>query len=249
MASDLGRGNTTVNSSTANFDLGVANLGALPSHRRQIADRLRAAIIAGTMEAGPVYSAPVLAAQFGVSPTPVREAMIDLAKDGLVEVLRYKGFRVTEPTERELRDMLEVRLLLEVPTVERVASQGIAPEAVARLDELAAQTVQRAEDRDVLGHLASDLQFHLELLSLAGNQEIVEMVRMLRSRARLYGLHSHDRHEMLLHSAREHSELVKLAASGASGAAADLIRGHISGISQRWSKAPGEDPRAGIAPA
>jgi DNA-binding GntR family transcriptional regulator len=228
-------------SSTANFDLGAENLAALPSHRRQIADRLRAAIIAGTMEAGPVYSAPVLAAQFGVSPTPVREAMIDLAKDGLVEVLRYKGFRVTEPSEKELKDMLEVRLLLEVPTVERVASQGIAPETVARLHELAALTVQRAEDRDVLGHLAADLQFHLELLSLAGNQEIVETVRVLRSRARLYGLHSEDRYDVLLHSAQEHGELVRLAATRASGGAADLIRTHISDISRRWSKTPPSD--------
>jgi DNA-binding GntR family transcriptional regulator len=225
-----------VGGSTANFDLGAENLAAVPSHRRHIADRLRAAIIAGTMEAGPVYSAPALAAQFGVSPTPVREAMIDLAKDGLVEVLRYKGFRVTEPSEKELRDMLEVRLLLEVPTVERVAAQAIDAETVARLHELAAQTVERAESRDVLGHLAADLQFHLELLSLAGNQEIVETVRVLRSRTRLYGLHSDEHHDVLLHSAREHGELVGLTAAGESRKAAELIRRHISDIRQQWSK-------------
>jgi DNA-binding GntR family transcriptional regulator len=190
------------------------------------------------MEAGPVYSAPALAAQFGVSPTPVREAMIDLAKDGLVEVLRYKGFRVAEPSETELKDMLEARLLLEVPTVERVAAQDIAPETAARLRELAASTVQRAEDRDVLGHLTADLQFHLELLSLAGNHEIVEIVRGLRSRARLYGLHSEDRYDVLLNSSREHGELVELVAANDSRGASDLIRVHISGITERWSKAP-----------
>src|SRR6266571_3953143 len=101
------RGSTAVASSTPSFGIDAEDLGARPSHRRHITDRLRAAIIAGTMEAGPVYSAPALAAQFGVSPTPVREAMIDLAKDGLVEVLRYKGFRVLEPSEKTLRDMLE----------------------------------------------------------------------------------------------------------------------------------------------
>jgi DNA-binding GntR family transcriptional regulator len=64
------------------------------SLREQVSHALRAALIAGELRPGVVYSAPVLAAGFGVSATPVREAMLDLAKEGLVEVVRNKGFRV-----------------------------------------------------------------------------------------------------------------------------------------------------------
>jgi DNA-binding GntR family transcriptional regulator len=216
--------------------LALEDLGALPSRRRHITDQLRAAIISGSMETGTVYSAPALAAQFGVSPTPVREAMIDLAKEGLVQVVRNKGFRVIEPSERELRDMLEVRLLLEVPTVQRVAGQPVAEVHLSNLRALAAATLECAEKRDVLGHLTADLHFHLQLLALWGNREIVETVRVLRSRARLYGLQSDDRHDVLIRSAHEHDEIVdRIVAQDAAGAA-DLMRAHISGISTRWAK-------------
>ncbi len=56
--------------------------GKKSSYRERVADALRAALIAGELRAGEVYSAPTLAARFGVSATPVREAMLDLAKDG-----------------------------------------------------------------------------------------------------------------------------------------------------------------------
>ena len=55
------------------------------SHRDRVGAALRAAIVSGAMEPGVVYSAPSLGARFGVSATPVREAMIDLTREGLVE--------------------------------------------------------------------------------------------------------------------------------------------------------------------
>ncbi|MGN6600433.1 MAG: GntR family transcriptional regulator, partial [Actinomycetes bacterium] len=87
------------------------------SLRERAADALRAALVAGEMRPGVTYSAPSLAAQFGVSATPVREAMLGLAKEGLVEAVRNKGFRVTELSDRDLDEITELRSLVEVPTV------------------------------------------------------------------------------------------------------------------------------------
>src|ERR671911_3059487 len=83
------------------------------SLREQVADALRAAVVSGEMKPGHVYSAPALAAQFGVSATPVREAMLDLAKEGLVEAVRNKGFRVTALSGRDLDELTEIRRLIE----------------------------------------------------------------------------------------------------------------------------------------
>ena len=77
-------------------------LGGRRRYRDQVADALRAALIAGELEPGEVYSAPVLAVQFGVSATPVREAMLDLVREGLVDIVPNKGFRVTAVSERQL---------------------------------------------------------------------------------------------------------------------------------------------------
>src|SRR6266498_4641721 len=95
------------------------------SLREQVANALRAAMISGQLEPGVVYSAPTLAAQFGVSPTPVREAMLDLAKEGLVEVVRNKGFRITELSDRDLDEITDLRALIEIPTVTRLV--GVVP--------------------------------------------------------------------------------------------------------------------------
>ncbi len=85
--------------------------------RDQVAHALRAALISGELQPGLVYSAPALAADFGISATPVREAMLDLAREGLVEPVRNKGFRVTEVSGRDLDQYTELRALIEVPTV------------------------------------------------------------------------------------------------------------------------------------
>ncbi|GAA2910803.1 hypothetical protein GCM10011428_26590 [Streptomyces violaceus] len=79
-----------------------------PSHRERVADALRAALIAGELRPGEVYSAPGLAARFGVSATPVREAMLDLAKEGLVDTVPNKGFRVTAVSERQLDEYTHI---------------------------------------------------------------------------------------------------------------------------------------------
>ena len=65
------------------------------SYRERVVDALRAALIAGELRPGEVYSAPALAGRFGVSATPVREAMLDLVREGLVDTVPNKGFRVT----------------------------------------------------------------------------------------------------------------------------------------------------------
>src|ERR1700754_2820324 len=96
---------------------GLGNITHRTSLREQVSEALRAALVSGELRAGGVYSAPGLAERFGVSATPVREAMLDLAKAGLVEAVPNKGFRVTELTERGLDEDTAIRALLEPPTV------------------------------------------------------------------------------------------------------------------------------------
>src|SRR4051812_32205051 len=144
-------------------------------------------MISGQLEPGVVYSVPALAATFGVSATPVREAMLDLAKEGMVEAVRNKGFRVTELSEKDLDELTDLRLLLEVPTTAWLAGRLDAT-ALARLRELAGAIETGAAAGDLIGYLEADREFHLTLLGHAGNRHLVDLVGELRSRARLYGL-------------------------------------------------------------
>src|SRR5664279_1567866 len=92
------------------------------SLRGRIGESLSAAIISGELAPGTLVSVPILAAQFEVSATPVREAMLDLEQRGFVTSVRNKGFRVTDVSEQDLREVIELRQLLEVPAMRALAA-------------------------------------------------------------------------------------------------------------------------------
>nr|WP_245984272.1 GntR family transcriptional regulator [Streptomyces tateyamensis] len=192
----------------------------------QVARALRAAVVSGELQPGVVYSAPSLAADFGVSATPVREAMLVLAREGLVEIVRNKGFRITETTERDLADWSEVRALLEVPTVARVTARA-TPEQLAALRPLAEQGVAAAEQGDLAGYLAADGEFHAALLALAGNARLVETVADLANRTRLHGPAGLDRTGDLRAVAAQHLELVELMLAGDAAGAQRCLARHL----------------------
>jgi DNA-binding GntR family transcriptional regulator len=205
--------------------------------REQVAEALRAAMVAGEMRPGVVYSAPALAERFGVSATPVREAMLDLAKEGLVTAVRNKGFRVTALSDRDLDEITELRALIEVPTVRTIAESDAATRAKS-LRPLADAIVTAAERRDILGYIEADQAFHLELLALAGNAQLVGVVRDLRHRSRLYGVPALAERGELVPSAREHVELLDAVVRRDAGAATELMRHHLRHVRGIWADKP-----------
>ncbi|MFD7162556.1 GntR family transcriptional regulator [Streptomyces violascens] len=203
--------------------------------RDQVAHALRAALVAGELRPGTIYSAPGLAADFGISATPVREAMLDLAREGLVEPVRNKGFRITEVSERDLDQYTELRALIEVPTVGRVTDTASAKQLEA-LRPVAEEIVDRARAHDLIGYLDADRRFHLRLLGLAGNERLVETVGDLRKRSRLYGLTRLDERGELITSAQEHVELLDLMLSGDRPAAEACMARHLGHVRSLWAR-------------
>jgi DNA-binding GntR family transcriptional regulator len=152
------------------------------SVRDQVADALRSALVRGDLAPGSVYSAPELAGRYGVSATPVREAMQLLAREGAVEVLPNRGFRVAEYAARDVAELAEVRALLEIPVLVRLARTE--PTAYwAGLRPLAEEAARAAErgDRGVYG--AADRAFHQALLGPCGNRRLLAVVDEMQRRA------------------------------------------------------------------
>ncbi|WP_406263606.1 GntR family transcriptional regulator [Streptomyces sp. NBC_00191] len=212
--------------------------------RDQVAHALRAALVAGELRPGSVYSAPGLAADFGISATPVREAMLDLAREGLVEPVRNKGFRVTEVSERDLDQYTELRALIEVPTVGNV-TRTATTEQLEALRPIAEEIVTQAREHNLIGYLDADRRFHLGLLALAGNDRLVETVGELRKRSRLYGLTRLDERGQLISSAEEHLELLDLMVAGDHAAAEACMARHLGHVRSLWAQARDEpvEPR------
>ncbi|MFJ7105550.1 GntR family transcriptional regulator [Streptomyces albogriseolus] len=208
--------------------------GRGPSYRERVADALRAALIAGELRPGEVYSALGLAARFGVSATPVREALLDLTKEGLVDAVPNKGYRVTAVSERQLDEYTHVRALIEIPTTAALASTA-DPAALAALRPVAEEIVAAAAAGDLIAYVDADQRLHLGLLALAGNAHLVEVVRDLRRRSRLYGLTAPAGQGRLRASAEEHLALLDaLLARDTEGVHAVMTR-HLGQVRGLWA--------------
>ncbi len=212
----------------------VVRLNKQPSIRATVTRALRAAVISGELQPGRVYSAPSLGEQFGVSATPIREAMLDLAREGLVITIPNRGFQITEVAERDLREVTELRLMLEPSAVER-ATPLIPASALPELRRKAADIVAGAESGDLVEYLAADSDFHLALLHYAGNARLVELVSGLRSQTRLFGLAGLHAQGRLVASAHEHDLMLDAIEAGDAARARDLVHVHIEHVLTDWS--------------
>lgn len=204
------------------------------SLRETVTQALRAAVISGEMKPGEVYSAPTLGKRFGVSPTPVREAMLDLVKEGLVVSLPNKGFRVTEVSDEDLDEITALRLLIEPPTV-RSVTPLIDAAGVATLRAMAADIVDCAGDGDLIGYTEADRKFHLAILDYSGNKRLVTLIAELRAHTRLLGLAPLVAGGHLREMALEHIDLVDLIEAGKAEEAELLMRAHIGHVRTEWA--------------
>lgn len=209
-------------------------LESRPSRRSEITRLLYAAIVSAQLRPGEVYSAPSLAAEFGVSPTPVREAMVELANEGLVEIVRNRGFRVFEPSETEIAEIYEIRRLLEAPLIAKAATQPLSPEDLESLKKLADATLSSAHAKDVTKNVVADMDFHLALVALAGNQQAVDIVRGLRVKSRLFGMDSPTKAETLVTSAHEHAAILDRIRDGDEEGALRAALDHIGHAETAW---------------
>lgn len=199
------------------------------SVRGQILQALRAALVGGDLTPGEVYSAPALGERFGVSATPVREAMQQLATEGAVEVVPNRGFRVTERTPRELAELAEVRALLEVPVMLRLA-RTVPAARWAELRPLAEATSAAAARGDRAHYAEADRAFHRAVLSLAGNAQLVAVADDLHRRSQ-WPLTSGPatRHADLVADAAEHTALLDALVAQDLTVVRSLVREHFTG--------------------
>lgn len=214
--------------------------------REEAVDVLRAAILGGELEPGSIHSAVSLAERLGVSPTPVREAMLQLANSGLVEVLPNRGFRVTVIDDRDLDEIFELRLLLELPAIALVIERAGEAE-LADLDRPLLALEEAADRLDVPAFLLADRDFHLSLLALTGNHRLVEIVGGLRDQTRIVGMHSLAEEGTLQATAAEHRPILEAIRAGKVAEAQRGMKVHLEHTRRDWAgrSEPTAEPAAG----
>lgn len=207
------------------------------SLRDQALAVIREQVVTGEIVPGEIYSAAAIASKLGVSNSPVREAMLTLVNQGLMEAVRNRGFRLIPLSEKDRTDIYHLRLMLEVPAMGQLAVGGVRIDP--RYGELATDTVVSAVNGDMVRYLEADRQFHLGLLALVGNNKLVEIVGDLRDRTRLPNVRALSQSGELEKSAREHHTLLDALHAGDRERTEAVMRNHLHHIPGDWNTTAG----------
>jgi len=165
---------------------------------------------------------------------PVTET-VKRVREGLVETVSNKGFRVTAVSERQLDEYTHIRSLIEIPVVAGLAATA-RPTDLAALRPDAERIVTAAESGDLIGYVEADRRFHLGLLALAGNRHLLDVVGDLRKRSRLYGLTALAERGLLQASAREHLELLDVLLARDEPAVRAVMTRHLGHVRGLWAQ-------------
>lgn len=145
----------------------------------QVVTSLRAAIINGDMPAGQKHSVGSIAAQLGISRTPVREAVLQLAKLGLVDILKNQGFVVIASDDSEVMRIFQIRRWLEVPAA-GIAATSADESARRHIRSMYERMLEAAHAADHAALERYDARFHSAVLEAVGNPKLAQIVNDLR---------------------------------------------------------------------
>lgn len=189
----------------ASFDVKVDEYLPL---RDVVFHTLRRAILKGELKPGERLMEIQLASQLGVSRTPVREAIRKLELEGLVLMIPRKGAEVAEITEKNLRDVLEVRCALEELAV-ALACERMDDPGLEQLRQAAERFVELHNNPDITQVAQADVDFHDIIYMATGNEKLIQMLNNLREqmyRYRIEYLKQMEAHPRLV---SEHKELIE----------------------------------------
>jgi DNA-binding GntR family transcriptional regulator len=184
-----------------------------PSLAEQAYVRLRHEILTCVLSPGQVVSERELARRYEVSKTPIREALTQVCHDGLMQRLPGRGYMVAPITIKDVRDLFDLRLILEVTAAER-AAQHPSPAQIAVLAEMSSISYRLDDLESHVLFLKANRSFHLALAEAAENHRLVETLEgLMIEMDRLFhlGLRLRDSSEEMR---QEHQEVVAALESG-----------------------------------
>lgn len=190
-------------------------------------ERLRDSILHGQLVPGEVYNEMNLAKDLGISRTPVREALLELSAQGLVIFLPRKGVLVKHFTRKDVEEIFELRRVIELAAIEKVAQLRPAGD-LSKLKKHLDEQRKAVLNKDLTGFMKADRAFHATFCDLADNRrlfQILENVRDLIHFLGMQGLGAAGRAETVI---EEHERVLKAVAQRDAGKARKEMERHLS---------------------
>ncbi|GMG83231.1 GntR family transcriptional regulator [Paralimibaculum aggregatum] len=190
-------------------------------------DILEEDILTGALGPGTRLEEPALAQRFGVSRTPIREALAQLAAAGLIEQRRQRGSFVAEIGPRRLLEMFEVMAELEGLCAALTARRASPPQ-VTELRRLHDELARPAADGDLDVYYYGNERLHAAIRAACGNSFLIEQAEALQRRLKPYRRHQLRARGRIERSNAEHAEVVEAIEAADPQAASAAMRAHVA---------------------
>ena len=174
---------------------------------------LRTAILDGTVPPGEQLRETHIAADLGISRSPLREALTKLEEEGLVVKIPFRGSFVVEVSARDVAEIAAIRVLVEPYAAELSAPALRGPEQL-RLKQTIEELYRATDTNDIPGSIDAHLRFHRLFYEFSGNAALQSMWNGWENKLRLYLAVDHRSYSDLHDIAVEHEKLAELALEG-----------------------------------
>ena len=193
---------------------------------QEVAERLRQRIFAHELTPGTWIDEQKLAEQYGISRTPLREALKVLASEGLVELKPRRGCYVTEISRQDLDDIFPLMALLEGRCAAD-ATKRARPADIKGLQEIHERLEAAAREGRIDAFFEANQAFHRRIQELANNRWLLSVIQDLRKVLKLSRLHSLSLEGRLQQSLDEHRGIMAAFAAGEGAKAEKLMHDHL----------------------
>lgn len=189
-------------------------------------EKIKGAIVENRIEPGAPLSEEKLAAEHGLSRTPIREVLQRLSRDGLVEIIRNKGAFVSRLDPQDMREFFEIREALE-GLAARLAARRMDADEVARLNAVyrSLSQGQRPSDRTAESRAGYDL--HTALWMASGNRRLIQALNAIQLQSKRFFRFSMGIPHRMEKSHREHLPILRALKRRDPDAAEAAMRAHL----------------------
>ena len=150
---------------------------------------IRQSILSGQWLVGELYNEKAIAADLGISRTPVREALLELASQDLIIFMPRRGLMLNRFTSSDVDEIFELRKAIELASVEKIANISSMPDLLAIEESLLNQR-KAVQQKDYIAFMDADRMFHTSFSTLTGNRRIISILENIRDMIHVMGVNA-----------------------------------------------------------
>lgn len=189
-------------------------------------EAIRQSILSGQWKIGELYNEKAIAADLGISRTPVREALLELASQDLIIFLPRRGLMVNRFTRRDVDEIFELRKAIELAAVEKITVAS-PPYDLFEIEESLLKQRKAAKEKNYLAFMEADRTFHTRFSELTNNRRLIAILENIRDMIHVMGVKALALEGRALRVMDEHQTIFKAVRNGKPEEARNAMAYHL----------------------